>query len=99
MASQRNAKKRVVPQEAQQSKLSTGKLYTETKFARIHKNLGPDKNCISKSFYSWSFGSINIRSGKEKDKGGKLYMIAKEAARAKVQFCTLQEVRYRNSGR
>ena len=26
-------------------------------------------------------------------------MIAKEAARAKVQFCTLQEVRYRNSGR
>ena len=56
----------------------------QSKYTRIHKNLGHNKNSISKSFYSWSFGSINIRSGKEKDKGGKLYMIAKEAARAKV---------------
>ena len=50
------------------------------------------------SFQTWSFGTINIRSGKEKEEGAKIYTVAKEANRAGLLFCCLQEVRYRNSG-
>ena len=50
------------------------------------------------SFYNWSFGSINIRTGKEKSEGARIYMITKEVARKKLLFCSLQEVRYRNNG-
>jgi exonuclease III len=46
----------------------------------------------------WSFGTINIRSGKEKEEGAKLYAIATEVNRAGLLFCCLQEVRYRNTG-
>ena len=53
MASQRNAKKQVVPQEAQQSKLSTEKLYTETKSGDI---------CINKN--NEKYNSIHRNSGK-----------------------------------
>ena len=35
----------------------------------------------NKIFQSWSFGTINIRSGKEKDEGGKIYLVSKEVAR------------------
>ena len=50
-------------------------------------------------FYSWNFGTINIRKGKEKSEGSRLYIIVKEVARAKLLFCCLQEVRYRNNGK
>ena len=50
------------------------------------------------SFETWNFGTINIRSGKEKEDGAKIYRVAKEANRAGLLFCGLQEVRYRNSG-
>ena len=53
----------------------------------------------NKLFYPWNFGTINIRTGNEKSEGYRLYMITKEVARAKLQFCSLQEVRYRNNGR
>ena len=49
-------------------------------------------------FFQWNFGTINIRTGKEKSEGSRLYMIVKEVARAKLLFCSLQEVRYRNNG-
>ena len=49
-------------------------------------------------FFDWSFGSINIRTGKEKSEGARIYMITKEIARKKLLFCSLQEVRYRNNG-
>ena len=49
-------------------------------------------------FYSWKFATINIRSGKEKLEGAKMYMIAKEAARLNLSFCALQEVRHRGIG-
>ena len=49
-------------------------------------------------FKTWKFGTINIRSGKEKDEGAKLYAITKEVSRAGLLFCCLQEVRYRNIG-
>lgn len=66
-------------------------------------NKGKDnKDCIiniSKQFYSWNFGTVNIRSGKEKSEGSKMYMITKQVAEAKLSFCCLQEVRYRNIGR
>ena len=48
--------------------------------------------------YPWKIGTINIRTGNEKDEGYKLYSIAKEAAKADLSFCCLQEVRYRNCG-
>ena len=50
------------------------------------------------SFETWSFGTINIRLGKEKEEGAKIYRVAKEANRAGLLFCCLQEVRYHNSG-
>ena len=49
-------------------------------------------------FRTWSFGTVNIRTGKEKDEGAKIYAVAKEIARAGLTFCCLQEVRYRNTG-
>ena len=52
----------------------------------------------NKSYRSWKFGTVNIRSGKEKDKGGKIYTIAKQVAQLGLTFCCLQEVKYRNKG-
>ena len=49
-------------------------------------------------FQTWSFGTINIRSGKEKEEGAKIYAVAKEVNRAGLLFCCLQEVRYRGTG-
>ena len=62
-------------------------------------------------FRTWSFGTIKIRTGKEKDEGAKTYAVAKEKdegaktyavakeiARAGLTFCCLQEIRYRNTG-
>ena len=48
-------------------------------------------------FKKWKLGSINIRSGKEKSEGAKIYCITKEVARAGLSLCLLQEVRYRNN--
>ena len=50
------------------------------------------------SFKTWEFGTVNIRSGKEKDEGAKIYAIAKQAAKLKLSICCLQEVKYRNTG-
>ena len=52
-----------------------------------------------KLFKTWTFGTVNIRSGKEKDEGGKTYAIAKQIAKLKLSFCCIQEVKYRNSGK
>ena len=49
-------------------------------------------------FRNLELWKINIRSGKEKEEGAKIYRVAKEANRAGLLFCCLQEVRYRNSG-
>jgi len=54
---------------------------------------------ISNHFHTWNFGTINIRSGKEKSEGSRMYMITKQVAQAKLSFCCLQEVRHRNTGR
>ena len=53
---------------------------------------------ISNKFFDWKFGTVNIRSGKEKDEGAKIYSIAKTINNAKLNFCCIQEVKYRNSG-
>ena len=64
------------------------------------KNNGTQKTVnIANHFYTWKFGSINIRSGKEKSEGSKMYIIAKQVAQANLSFCCLQEVRHRNTGR
>ena len=59
-----------------------------------------EKNNVysNKSFESWKFGTINIRSGKEKDEGSKIYCIAKQVAKLNLTFCCLQEVKYRGCG-
>ena len=53
----------------------------------------------SNSFHKWKFGTINIRSGKEKSEGAKMYSITKEISRVNLIFCALEEVRYRNTGK
>ena len=55
-------------------------------------------NNSNKIFKEWSFGTVNIRSGKEKEEGAKMYAVVKEVNRAGLSFCCLQEVRYRNIG-
>ena len=55
--------------------------------------------CKYQIYKSWKCGSINIRSGKEKDDGAKLYSITKEVAKAGLSFCCLQETKYRNTGK
>ena len=54
---------------------------------------------INKGFKYWKFRKVNIRSGKEKDEGSKIYGIAKQVAKLNLTFCCLQEVKYRNNGK
>ena len=49
-------------------------------------------------FQKWSFGTINIRTGAEKDDGAKIYSIAKELSKSDMAFLLLQEVRWRDIG-
>ena len=123
-------KKRLKPQEVQQSQptqLNTMKeptrLYTQQNFETVCINTKPGnyphkytsthsksdaESCIiennnlndyqNTNMYFWNFGTINIRTGNEKDEGYKLYSIANEVAKANLSFCCLQEVRYRNHG-
>ena len=57
-------------------------------------------SCLNmRNFKNWNLGCINIRSGKEKGEGAKMYTIAKEIDRAGVLICCLQEVRFRNRGK
>ena len=54
---------------------------------------------INNEFHDWSFGTVNIRSGKERDEGAKIYTVVEAINEAKLSFCCLQEVKYRNSGK
>ena len=64
-----------------------------------NKNIETTKSSMKiNHFKKWKLGTINIRSGKEKSYGSKIYRIAKEVARAGLSICCLQEVRYRNIG-
>ena len=49
--------------------------------------------------YKWKFGTLNIRSGKEKLEGARIYGITKQIAQENLTFCCLIEVKYRNSGK
>ena len=95
MESQRNSKKRLDSEESHQSYQSPTVMKTGTN--PYTSNTGRKKHFIInflKHFHSWNFGTINIRSGKEKSEGSNLYMITKEVAEAKLLFCCLQEVRF-----
>ena len=59
-------------------------------------NVSEIKN--SGHYYSWKYGTLNIRSGKEKQEGAKMYSVTKEISKLGLSFCCLQEVRYRGSG-
>lgn len=48
-----------------------------------HKGIRGKNNQV---FNTWSFGTINIRSGKEKDEGAKIYLKTKEVANAGFKF-------------
>ncbi len=49
--------------------------------------------------HEWKLGSLNIRSGKEKLEGARIYGITKEISRENLTICCLQEVKYRNTGK
>ena len=51
------------------------------------------------TFKTWSFGTINIRSGKKKDESAKIYLITMEVAKTSLILCFLRENTYRNSGK
>ena len=65
------------------------------KLSRLESNVNNMYKC--EKFKKWKFGTINIRSGKERDLGAKLYCIAKEVSQAGLSFCCLQEVKYLNN--
>ena len=46
---------------------------------------------VYKPFQSWKLGTINIRSGKQKDQRAKVYSTAKEIDRLKLELCCLQK--------
>ena len=59
------------------------------------------KNKSTKKFHqyrNWSFGTLNIRTGKENDDGAKIYSIAKEMSKTDLHFLLLQEVRWKGVG-
>ena len=64
-------------------------------FLLYYATKGKTNIYFKKSFETWKFPTINIRSGKEKDEGSKIYCIAKQAAKLNLTFCCLQEVKYR----
>ena len=74
------------------------KLSNVDTYARQNTTMYNDTNVYNSLFKKWCLGTVNIRSGKEKDEGAKLYLVAKEVARAGISICCLQEVKYRNSG-
>ena len=49
-------------------------------------------------YRKWSFGTLNIRTGKENDDGAKMYSVAKEMSKTDLQFLLLQEVRWKGVG-
>lgn len=66
---------------------------------KMQKKLSKKKNTKKFSQYKrWSFGTLNIRTGKENDNGAKIYSIAKEMSKTDMQFMLLQEVRWRGIG-
>ena len=87
MASTRFAKNPIISEKSDES--ATKGLKTLSKVL-IHRN--------KLRFHNWEFGTINIRSGKEKLEGAKMYMIATEITRANLSFCALQEVRHMSTG-
>ena len=59
------------------------------------------KTKVPKKFHqyrNWSFGTLNIRTGKENDDGAKIYSIAKEMSKTDLHFLLLQEVRWKGVG-
>ena len=54
---------------------------------------------INNEFHEWSFGTVNIRSGKERDEGAKIYTVVEAINEAMLSFCCLQEIKYGNSGK
>ena len=73
-------KKRVVPEEDEEANPevnSNMETYTIITDEIPQVKLISDKTKVS-NFKLWKFGSINIRSGKEKGEGSKIYRVAKE---------------------
>jgi len=92
------SKKRAVPKEDEEKSEVNLNMETYTRKAEIPQAKHNIEKLKVSNFRSWKFGSVNIRSGKEKGEGSKIYRVAKEAARAGLAFCCLQEVRYLNTG-
>ena len=65
----------------------------------IQTNMNIRSGKETNSFHQWKFGTLNVRSGKEKLEGARMYAITKEVGRANLSFCCLQEVRHRNTGK
>ena len=49
--------------------------------------------------HTWKLGTINIRSGKEKEGGWRMFSVAKEIDKLGIIVCGIQEVRHRNVGK
>ena len=109
MESKRNAKKRIGNKTVHENKTSDDNSTTtiisnthESKKKTIYaenKNLIIERIQEKSIFKSWSFGTINIRSGKEREEGAKIYSVAKEVCNSGLLFCCLQEVKHLNTGK
>ena len=94
------SKKRAVPKEDEEANsVVNSSMTTYTKTVCINKKFGNNSSKQRKLFFNWKLGTINIRTGQEQSEGARLYMITKQVAEAGLLICSLQEVRYRNSGK
>lgn len=95
----KTAKQSNKPKTSKKSnKPKTAKKSNKPEKSNKPKKSNKSKKFRIKNFKSWSFGTINIQSGHEKNEGAKIYSVAKEVAKANLAFCCLQEVRWRNTG-
>ena len=96
-ADRSNTVSEVVPYCPNLNFLLSFKLILPMVIRKTKKNLKRKHKKFSQ-YKRWSFGTLNIRTGKENDCGAKIYTIAKEMSKYGMKFLLLQEVRWRGTG-
>ena len=91
-------KKRTVSKKGDEVNKEPESVNTNQPVYNCRNNVLNQRNC-SNLFHEWKFGTLNVRSGKEKLEGARIYAITKEVERANLSFCCLQEVRHRKTGK
>ena len=101
------SKKRIVSQKVQEAQAEESTTSNRSiaqdvnpRQPRLNSEVIINVSYVNKDkFHKWTIGTLNIRSGKEKEGGAKMYSIANEVDMAGVTVCCIQEVRHLNTDR